>query len=114
MMKRNSTFALRLQELREDTGITLDEIAKRTGYPFQSISRWERGVHIPKIDAAAAVAEALGVSPLWLFGYDVPRDPNDSLQQKFDALDARGQATVLHILNYEREHFPPEPLPPED
>lgn len=114
MMKRDSNFALRLAALRQEMGLTLSELSNLTGQPSQTLSKWEHGTHIPKIDAAAAVAEALGVSPLWLFGYDVPRDPEDSIQQKFDALDARGQATVLHILDYEREHFPPEHLPPEE
>lgn len=113
MMKRTSTFAQRLLSLRKELRLTLEEFSAMTGYPAQTLNKWEHGTHIPKVDAAAAVAEALGVSPLWLFGYDVPRDPEDTLQQKFEALDARGQDTVLHILNYEREHFPPEGPPKE-
>lgn len=111
-MNRISTFSNRLKEYREQSGMTLESLSHRVGFPNQTLNRWERGDRIPKIDVVAVLAEKLNVSPLWLIGYDVaefPSQPSENicspsesaLLNKFRALDARGQSAVLNVLEHE-------------
>lgn len=60
----------RIKEVRELRRMTQDELAKRVGYSGRSaINRVEKGlVDIPR-DKIKAIAEALGVSEMYLLGY---------------------------------------------
>lgn len=110
-MNRVSTFSKRLREFRDRRGITLEVLSNIVGFPNQTLSRWERGDRIPKIDVVSQLSEKLNVPLLWLIGYDVP-DHDDasipyispaemSILEKFRALDARGQSAVLNVLEHE-------------
>ena len=50
--------------------ITQSELSKRTGIRQSSISDWLNGRYEPKQDKIYLIAQALGVSPSWLLGYD--------------------------------------------
>lgn len=64
-----------LQSLREAAGLTQTELAARAGVSRQSIGAVEAGRHLPRVDAALALAAALGVDVEDLFGPDpVPVD----------------------------------------
>lgn len=73
-MKRVSDFASRLKEYREQFGLTQLDMSKQCGIPYQTLSRYELRQRIPKVDTAVEIAEALGINPLWLQGYDVNKD----------------------------------------
>lgn len=73
-MKRVSDFASRLKEYREQSGLTQLDMSKQCGIPYQTLSRYELRQRIPKVDTAVEIAEALGINPLWLQGYDVSKD----------------------------------------
>ena len=73
-MKRISTFADRLKEYREQKRLTLSELEALSHTPAQTLNRYELGQRVPKVDTAVKIAEELGISPLWLQGYDVPMD----------------------------------------
>ena len=49
---------------------------KLTGVPAQTLNRYELAQRTPKIDMANDLAKKLGVSSLWLMGYDVPESEN--------------------------------------
>lgn len=110
-MNRISSFAERLKNLRDSEKLTLEDLSKRVGFPCQTLSRWERGERIPKIDVVAQLAENLAVSPLWLIGYDVAAHTDEKslilspaehyLVTKFRTLDSRGQSAVLNTLEHE-------------
>lgn len=91
-MKRIATFADRLLAVRHDDGLTLESLAHKINFPSQTINRWERGDRIPKIDTVSSIAESLGISPLWLIGYDVPK--YDSVQ----ASPVAAPPTPLHTV----------------
>lgn len=71
-MERVSDFAKRLKEYRERSDLTQLDISKKCGIPYQTLSRYELRQRVPKIDTAVEIAEALGINPLWLQGYNVP------------------------------------------
>jgi len=57
------TFGARLKRIREKRGWTLRELAERSGVPYETIYRCERGTHQePRVSIAAHLARALGVS----------------------------------------------------
>lgn len=51
-----------LREIRSGMNITQAELAEKLDVSQQHISAYERGERIPGIDAAARIADALGVS----------------------------------------------------
>ena len=124
-MNRIATFAERLKELRNAENLTLEDLSNRVGFPCQTLSRWERGERIPKIDIVSQLAESLLVSPLWLIGYDVPSHTDEkglvlspseqTMLTKFRTLDPRGQSAVLTVLEHEytamQGDSPASPLP---
>lgn len=73
-MERVSNISKRLKEYRERFNLTQLDISKKCGIPYQTLSRYELGQRKPKIDTAVEIAEALGINPLWLQGYNVPMD----------------------------------------
>jgi transcriptional regulator with XRE-family HTH domain len=58
----------RLKRLRELKGITLEELAARTGLTKSYLSKVERGVSVPSISTALRVAEAFDTGVGDLFG----------------------------------------------
>lgn len=52
----------RLRERREERGLTLEELARRTGYDRVTLWRIERGKSSPRKDTLAHLAKALGVT----------------------------------------------------
>lgn len=55
-------FGQRLREFRQASGMTQGELALRAGVSRQLVGAAEADRHLPRVDAAAALAAALGVS----------------------------------------------------
>ncbi len=70
-LKIVSSFGNRIKQYREDNKLTLAEMERITGVPAQTINRYELNQRVPKVDAAAEIANKLNLSPMWLFGYDI-------------------------------------------
>ena len=83
--KRVATTPERLREAMAASGKKQIELAKETGLSHSTISRYLSGIVEPRQGAAIKLAKALGVSEMWLWGYDVPatRSPE---QKKNDAI----------------------------
>ena len=52
---------LRIQEIREERGISRAELARAAGVTWAAVSKWEKGRAIPALDKAYRIAEAFGV-----------------------------------------------------
>lgn len=63
-------FINRLKTIMSERKITQSELSKLTGIRQSSISDWLNGRYEPKQDKIYLIAQALGVSPSWLLGYD--------------------------------------------
>ena len=55
-------FSRRLKSLREERGMDQDSLAEVSGISKVSISRYENGASIPRIDMAVSLARALDCS----------------------------------------------------
>jgi ribosome-binding protein aMBF1 (putative translation factor) len=59
----HATFGRRLRHLREQRDWSMQELAERSGIPYETIYRVERGTHQePRISVAVQLARTLGIS----------------------------------------------------
>ena len=65
----------RLRELREERGLTLQQVAERASIDISTLSRLEAGKRRLALDHIPALADALGVSADELLGSPPPQDP---------------------------------------
>ena len=71
-VKRVATTSDRLREAMRAAGKKQQDLANITGLSHSTISRYLSGTVEPRQGAAIKLAKALGVSEMWLWGYDVP------------------------------------------
>lgn len=80
-------IGLRIRALREQNGLTLEEVGRHIGVNKATVSRYESGAipNIP-IQAIAAIAKLFGVHPAEILGFSDPSvpsltpDPQDVLE----------------------------------
>lgn len=84
-MDRVSTTSERLIQAMTDAEMQQTDLVAATGINKSAISRYVAGKFEPKAPAINKLAQALGVSEMWLWGYDVPKGRSDT-QIKNDLL----------------------------
>lgn len=72
-----------LREVRTSKKVTQAELAEKLDVSQQHISAYERGERIPGIDAAARIADALGVT---LDELVIIRDAHEKIAQKYNKI----------------------------
>jgi transcriptional regulator with XRE-family HTH domain len=88
----------RIRDLRQQRGLTLDQLAARSDVSRSMLSNVERGVNNPTLVAAIRIAEALGVGIAVLIGDGERREP---------VVARAGDAAVfVDPTGYERHLFP--------
>jgi transcriptional regulator with XRE-family HTH domain len=96
--------------LRQERGLSLRDVAERTGLNYTRIREWEKGVNnangrpvIPPFEAILKLAKAYGVKPeplLELAGY-TPLGRLDELEQKLvDRIRALSHEQRMTLLTY--------------
>lgn len=69
-----SIFAERLTELIKETNLDIEFICKKVGIKSKStMYRYMKGEMSPKISTVKYLSEIFNVNPVWLSGYDVPK-----------------------------------------
>lgn len=63
-------FAERLIELRTESGLTQEQLAKVTGLSRSAISLWELGTRTPNAQAVTILAKYFGVTTDYLLGVE--------------------------------------------
>jgi transcriptional regulator with XRE-family HTH domain len=69
---KNSNSQDRIRQIMEYYGINQTEFCKRTGIQKSALSNYLNGTRQPRQDAVSKIADAFGISPSWVMGYDVP------------------------------------------
>lgn len=65
------TVGERIKSLREKQGMTLEELGNKVGVGKSTVRKWENGmIENMRRDKIAKLASALGVTPLYLMGWD--------------------------------------------
>lgn len=64
-------MARKIKELRQERGLTLEQVAKIVGVGKSTVRKWETGmIANMKRDKIADLAKALGTTPSYLMGWD--------------------------------------------
>lgn len=74
-------IAQRLKEAMADKDMKAHELADRSGVLRSSLSQYMNGTHSITNKKAGALAEVLGVNPVWLMGFDAPKYVVEKSQQ---------------------------------
>ena len=83
--KKVASTATRLREALAAAGKKQADLVRDTGLDRGAISSYLSGKYEPKQTATHKMAQALGVSEMWLVGYDVPKE-RTAEQKKNDDL----------------------------
>lgn len=83
--KRVATTAERIKEAMHRANMKQADLARATEINTGAICRYLSGAYEPKQTAINKIAVALGVSEMWLWGYDVPME-RTAEQKKNDDL----------------------------
>lgn len=75
-----STTSSRLQEIMNKKQIKQADLARMTGISRGAVSNYVLGRYEPKSDVINKFAVALNCSEMWLWGYDVPMERNETPQ----------------------------------
>lgn len=75
-------FKDRFRQILSLRNMTQAELAEKTGIHKAQISSWLNGKYKPRQTALTQLGEALGVSEVWLMGFDVPLQNPDKTTLK--------------------------------
>ena len=71
-------MARKIKELRKEKGLTLEEVANKVGVGKSTVRKWETGmIANMRRDKIAALAMALGTTPMYLMGWEEEQKKND-------------------------------------
>lgn len=83
--KQAASIPERLREAMDDAGKSVADLVRDTGLHKSTLYRYLSGEVEPKSKAVCLLGRALGVSEMWLWGYDVPKT-RTAEQKKNDEL----------------------------
>lgn len=76
--KEIATTSERLIELRESLNLSKNKFAQKIGVNVSTLSRWESGKsETIRSNYLKVISDTFNVSPLWLFGFDVPMNKEE-------------------------------------
>ena len=93
---KTSTTAERLQEAMILANMKQADLARATGLGKGGISNYVTGRYEPKSDIISKLAKALGVSEMWLWGYDVPMERQKNIPQDKSDL-SEGERMMIEL-----------------
>lgn len=100
--------AVRLRRALDIRNMRQSDLCEKTKIPKSAISHYLSGSFVPKQDRAFIIAQALGVDPAWLMGYDVPMEKKEEPEEKKNSPDE------LQLTEGDRELFEVLKLIPAD
>ena len=81
-LETTETCAVRIKKALSIRNMTQTELCARAKISKSSLSEYLSGKYIPRQDKVFILAQALGVDPVWLWGYDVPMDKKEEPKEK--------------------------------
>lgn len=98
-MNKRATFGKRLNELRREQRLTLDDVAKLVDRNMTTISRWENGGKEPEVSVIEILADYFEVTVDYLLGRSNVRNENF----KTSVLNMIEDLELLKLRNYMSE-----------
>lgn len=88
-------MSTKIKELRQERGLTLEQVAKVVGVGKSTVRKWETGmIANMKRDKIASLAKALGTTPAYLMGWKEKTPPED---KPIDL--SEGEKMLLELFN---------------
>ena len=90
-------MAKKIRELRQEQGLTLEQVAKVVGVGKSTVRKWETGmIANMKRDKISSLAQALGTTPAYLMGWkdDSEKNPPQDKQEL-----SEGEKALLELFN---------------
>ena len=88
-------MAQRIKALRQEKGLTLEQVADVVGVGKSTVRKWETGmIANMKRDKIADLAKALGTTPAYLMGWDEKESSPSEPQQLTE-----GEKVLLDLFN---------------
>ena len=107
-------FAQRMKTVRKQRDMSLDDVAKASGFAKSHVWELEQGrARNPTVRAVWGIADALGVSPGWLMGLDVNDNTLEPLAFRLAAIiraEIARDAIVLADLTMPTRRPPHDPF----
>ena len=94
-MNPDKNFSDFLREYRVNNQMSQEDLARKLGTTKQVISNYENGKHTPKINVAANIADALGVSLGKMLGVDPMPPLEEQLLIYFRAMSDEGKEELV-------------------
>ena len=90
-----SGMAQRIKELRQERGMTLEQVADVVGVGKSTVRKWETGmIANMRRDKIAALAKALGTTPAYLMGW---KEDDDSKKSPDKQELTEGEKALLEL-----------------
>lgn len=101
----SEVFAYRLKEIREERGLSQEDVGRMAGLSKATISKYEAANHPPKLIHAKTIAEALNVSFSYLIGFTDNRYVQEAtkISEVFLSLPDDGKKELLNYAKYLEE-----------
>lgn len=98
MAKKNieipkESCSARIRKALAIRGMKQSELCEKTKIPKSALSEYLKGLYEPKQDRLVIMADALGVDPVWLMGFDVPMES----KQKASFMEQLSFSTEVYI-----------------
>lgn len=102
------SFATRLRQAREQSGLTQQDLAEKLGVTKSAIGNYENGVSSPKWDVLLKIFDILQVEPNFLYQDSFSLDVSESrsltpqqsaLLSSFDQLNEEGQQKAVDYVD---------------
>lgn len=104
---KHEVTAKRIREALSDAKLKPQELAEKSKVSKSSISQYVNGSHQPSNISSGKMAKVLGVEPMWLMGFDVPKKKvltpevaKDDFRflEKFSLLEERDKKIVMDMI----------------
>lgn len=101
-MEASNVFGKRLLGLREERGLSLEEVATAVGITKSTLSKYEKGKNEPGMMIAKRLADFFNVSLDWIIGCSDEKDPlnDDDLSRIFSSLPENEKKDVLTYIMF--------------
>lgn len=110
---------MRVRECRQIRGMTQEDLAAAVGRSVQAISKFERGIAVPSLEALAVLADALGITAADLLREQAEADERTAFLRArvarmaiaFDAAKLEATVKVMEVLGGNHDSEPGEHTP---
>ena len=94
--KISEPCSVRIKKALSIRSMKQSELCEKTKIPKSALSEYISGAYEPKQDRIFLIAQALGVDPVWLMGFDVPMEKEEKISPSEQQL-TEGEMTMLEL-----------------